>query len=133
MEKITRVILSNMCMVYHDDYILVCDRKKSDWPGLTFPGGHVEDNETLEESVIREIKEETNLDISDVKLVGIKEWNNIYQDIRYIGLLYKTNKFSGDIISSSEGDIFWIKRKDLDKYKLSQDFKEMCEDYFFKE
>ena len=50
-----------MCMVYKGDKILVIDRVKSDWPGLSFPGGHVEKGETLEESVIREMKEETGL------------------------------------------------------------------------
>ena len=38
-------------------------------------------------------------------------------------LFYKTNKFSGKIKSSNEGEVFWIKRKDLDKYKLSLDLK----------
>lgn len=132
MEKISKVILSNMCMVYHDDEILVMNRVKSDWPGLTFPGGHVEDNETIEESVIREIKEETNLDISDVKLVGIIEWD-IIKNVRYIGFLYKTSSFKGEISSSKEGEVFWIKRNELNNYVLSLDFKEMCENYFFKE
>lgn len=132
MEKISKVILSNMCMVYHNDEILVMNRIKSDWPGLTFPGGHVEDNETIEESVIREIKEETNLDINDVKLVGIIEWD-IIKNIRYIGFLYKTSSFKGEISSSKEGEVFWIKRNELNNYVLSLDFKEMCENYFFKE
>lgn len=131
MEKLTTVILSNMCMVYDHDMILVCNRTKSDWPGLTFPGGHVEENETLEEAVIREIKEETNLDIKDVELVGIKEWF-MYENVRYIGLLYRTNKYQGELKSSSEGEVFWINKKDLHKYELSQDFEEMCNNYFFK-
>ena len=48
-----------MCMIYNDKgEILVQMRTKKDWSGLTFPGGHVEDNETLIDSVIREMKEE---------------------------------------------------------------------------
>mgnify|MGYP003525365069 CR=1 FL=1 len=59
MEKYSKVILSNMCMIYNDKgEILVQMRTKKDWSGLTFPGGHVEDNETLIDSVIREMKEE---------------------------------------------------------------------------
>ena len=40
-----------MCMLYKDDEYLIINRTKSDWPGLSFPGGHVEDGETLEELV----------------------------------------------------------------------------------
>ena len=38
-------------------------------------------------------------------------------------LYYKTNKFSNKIKSSHEGEVFWIRRKDLKKYKLSLDLK----------
>lgn len=57
MKKIHRCILTNICLVYNGDEILVIDRKKKDWPGLTFPGGHVEENEDFNTSVIREVKE----------------------------------------------------------------------------
>lgn len=123
-DKITKCILSNMCMVYKDDEILVINRKKHDWPGISFPGGHVEKGETLEESVIREIKEETGLTLHSVKFCGIKDWD-WGNDIRYLGLLYKSNDFSGDLKSSEEGRVFWIKKKDLNKYPLSQDFDEL--------
>ena len=63
-DRITKVILSNMCMLYKDDEYLIINRTKSDWPGLSFPGGHVEDGETLEESIIREMKEELDYFIS---------------------------------------------------------------------
>ena len=36
------VNFTNMCMVYDADKVLVIDRKKKDWSGITFPGGHVE-------------------------------------------------------------------------------------------
>ena len=125
-DKITKCILSNMCMVYKGEEILVIERTKSDWPGLSFPGGHVEKGETLEESVIREIKEETGLDIKEPILCSIKEWD-WGNDVRYLGLLYKTNKFSGEIKSSEEGKVFWINKNDLKKYHLSQDFDELYE------
>ena len=34
MKKIHKCILTNICLVYKDDQILVIDRKKKDWPGL---------------------------------------------------------------------------------------------------
>ena len=125
-DKITKCILSNMGMVYKGDKILVIDRVKSDWPGLSFPGGHVEKGETLEESVIREMKEETGLTLHSVKFCAIKErdWGN---DVRYLGLLYKSDDFSGEIKSSEEGKVFWINKSEINNYKLSDDFMELFE------
>lgn len=124
MEKTYRCILSNMCMIYEGQKILVIERTKSDWPGLSFPGGHVEKNETLEQSVIREMKEETGLTIVKPKLCAIKErdWG---EGVRYLGLLYKCDNFSGELKSSNEGKVFWIDKKDITKYKLSMDFMEL--------
>lgn len=124
MEKTYKCIISNMCMVYKGEMILVINRTKSDWPGLSFPGGHLEENETLEESVVREMKEETGLEIKNPKLCAIKEWD-WGNGVRYLGLLYKTNNFKGELKSSSEGKVFWINKKDINKYELSQDFLEL--------
>ena len=124
MEKTYKCIISNMCMVYKGDMILVINRTKSDWPGLSFPGGHLEEKETLEESVVREMKEETGLEIKNPKLCAIKEWD-WGNGVRYLGLLYKTNDFKGELKSSNEGEVFWINKKDINKYELSQDFLEL--------
>ena len=51
MHKAEKCILTNICLIYKDDQILVIDRKKKDWPGLTFPGGHVERNENFNDFV----------------------------------------------------------------------------------
>lgn len=102
--------------------MLVIDRKKKDWPGLTLPGGHVEVNEDFNSSIIREVKEETGLTILNPNLCGIEEFKTKKED-RYIILFYKTNKFKGKIKSSNEGKTFWINKKDLNKYKLSLDLK----------
>ncbi len=122
MNKIHRCILTNICLVYKDDEILVVDRKKEDWPGLTFPGGHVEKDEDFQTSVIREVKEETGLRIRKPVLCGIEEFKTKEED-RYLMLYYKTDRFSGKLRSSKEGEVFWIKAKDLDRYPLSLDLK----------
>ena len=122
MKRTENCIITNICLIYKDDMILVVDRKKKDWPGLTFPGGHVEKNENFNDAVIREVKEETGLKIRKPFLCGIEEFKTKDED-RYLMLYYKTDKFSGKLRSSAEGEVFWIKRADLDKYKLSLDLK----------
>ena len=122
MKRTQQCILTNICLIYKDDEILVVDRKKEDWPGLTFPGGHVEKDEDFQASVIREVKEETGLTINRPILCGIEEFKTKEED-RYLMLYYKTDKFSGKIRSSKEGEVFWIRKEDMDKYKLSLDLK----------
>lgn len=116
-----------MCMIYDGDRILVQDRINPDWPGITFPGGHVEPGESFVDSVIREVKEETGLDISNVRLCGMKQWTQRDGEYRYIVFFYKTNEFFGELKSSDEGRVFWIKKSELMSYPLANDFEQMFE------
>ena len=142
MTRSESAIFTNMCMIYDGNgNILVQDRKSKDWPGITFPGGHVEKNESFVESVTREVLEETGLTINSPELCGIKQFQD-KNGVRYIVLLYKTKHYTGDIQSSEEGEVFWIKREDLLNYPLANDFEEMIkifesnrlsEFYYFKD
>ena len=51
-----------------------------------FPGGKVEKNETIENAIIREIKEELNIDISVDKYLDEKIYNDPNKDINLIAL-----------------------------------------------
>ena len=125
MSRAEQVILTNLCMVYdRDGNILVQDRKDPVWPGVTFPGGHVEPGESFVEAVIREVREETGLTIESPRLCGTKQFQT-QQGQRYVVFFYKTDKFSGELRSSEEGEVFWIPRKDLPQYRLPADFMEM--------
>lgn len=125
MSRSEAAIFTNMCMVYdHDGNILVQDRRKNDWPGLCFPGGHVEPGESFVESVIREVFEETGLTIQNPVLCGTKQFQTENGE-RYVVLFYKTDRFRGELKSSDEGEVFWIPRNTLPDYPLSVDFEEM--------
>lgn len=121
MKRKEKVIFTNICLIYKNDEILVQERTKKDWPGLTFPGGHVELNENFNDSVIREVKEETGLTITNPILCGIEEYKTEGKVDRNVMLYYKTNKFKGKLKDSKEGKVYWIKRKDLKKHELSLD------------
>lgn len=118
-----KIILTTMIMLENEKgEILVENRVKSDWPGLTFPGGHVEDDEDIIQGAIREFSEETGLTLLDIKNVGYIEWNVIEEKIRHLSILFKSNKYIGTIHSSKEGKVFFVKKKDINNYPLSNDF-----------
>ena len=72
-----------MCMVYDGNRILVQDRMNPNWPGITFPGGHIEPKESFVESVIRE----RNIVIlfSFTKLIHIVENLSLPMREKYFG------------------------------------------------
>lgn len=121
MDYVEKVELTVLCMIYDDDKILLQNRIKNDWNGITFPGGHVNNNESFVKAVIREMKEETGLNISNPKLCGVEQFMS-KSKIRYIILLFKTNEFSGKLTSSNEGEMLWIKRENLLSYNLVNNF-----------
>lgn len=130
MEK---VILTNMCMIYdkETDAVVLENRVKS-WPGLAFPGGHVERGEAIVPSVIREIKEETGLDITDVKLVGVRDWYDVETNERTVVFLFATAAYKGTLIKGTEeGEVKWVKRTALKDLKFADGFKDQL-DLFFK-
>ena len=47
MARAEKAIFVNMCMIRDGEKVLVIDRKKKDWPGITFPGGHVKRKKRL--------------------------------------------------------------------------------------
>ena len=118
-----KVSFTNMCMICDGNKVVVIDRKKKDWPGITFPGGHVEPGESFTDAVIREVKEETCLDIFSPQLCGIKDW--VENECRYVVLFYKTNRFEGVLHSSHEGEVWWTETDRFQDLKLSLDMMDM--------
>lgn len=77
MARTEVVTITNMCMIYSGEKILVQDKiGDNNWSGITFPGGHVEKGEPFTDAVIREVKEETGLTVSNPRLCGVKDWVN---------------------------------------------------------
>ena len=127
MARSESAVFTNMCMICDNNgNILVQNRKNPNWPGITFPGGHVKHGESFVESVIREAKEETGFDIEHPILCGIKQFQD-RSDSRYVVLFYKCSHFSGELQSSDEGEVFWIPRSELLNYPLANDFERMLE------
>lgn len=123
--KVENVELTVLCLLYKDNQILLQNRTKKDWKGYTLPGGHVELGESFVDAVIREMKEETNLDVVHPQLCGVKQFP--IENGRYVVFLFKSNQFSGELKSSDEGEMIWVNRNELSNLSLVADFKELLD------
>lgn len=84
------------------------DINKGKWIGI---GGHLEQGESKEQALVREIKEETGLDVLHYIYRGeLLFVNNDFEEVMY---LYLVDEVSGDLIECDEGELAWIKEDDL--------------------
>lgn len=125
MAREESAIFTTLCMLTDGNgNILVEDRKDPDWPGICFPGGHVEPGESFTEAAVREMREETGLTVLDPRLCGVKQFQT-KNNARYVVFFYKATQWTGTIQSSDEGEVFWISKKELSNYRLVDDFEDM--------
>ncbi len=119
--------LFNMCMIYNleSDEVLVLDKVGFKWTGLTFPGGKIDNGEGIVDSTIREVKEETGLDVTNLKYAGLIHWYNTTNHKRWLVFLYKTNDFSGQLLEETvEGKISWMQFTTFKQMQLAPNMKE---------
>ena len=103
--------LTTLCYIERDGCYLMMNRNKKandenegKWIGV---GGHMEENEAPEECVLREIKEETGLEVTDLRLRGIitfilPDWGN------ELTFLYTAKTDTAETLPCSEGTLAWI-------------------------
>ena len=117
-EQTEAVCFMNMCMIQDGKgNVLALDKVNDSYTGTTFPGGHVEKNEIFKQSIIREVREETGLEINNPLLYGIYHW--MKAGVHNIIFLYKATEFSGTLKSSDEGKVYWIPMEEFEKKELA--------------
>lgn len=125
MPRTENVELTVLCLLRKGSKILLQNRVKKDWRGYALPGGHVETGESIVAAVIREMKEETGLDIQNPRLCGIKQFPG--ENGRYLVFLFKTDAFSGTLVSSDEEAMEWAERSRLADYPTVNDLEELLQ------
>ena len=128
MSRAQETILTNICLIedLENERVVMQYRspERNHWSGYAFPGGHIEKGESLHDSVVREILEETGLTIAHPKLVGVKNWHTD-EGVRYIVFCYKATEFAGQIRSTEEGEISWVDKNSLPQLDLAYDMLEL--------
>lgn len=106
-------------IIYKEDKFLIAQRnlKKSQGGFWEFPGGKVEQGETYEEALKREIKEEFDADIEVKEYVGENVHHYPEKDIKL--LFYKAELLSNTIKLLEHEDFRWITKEDKDKFEFS--------------
>ncbi|SHJ61504.1 NUDIX hydrolase [Tepidibacter formicigenes] len=130
---------STICYIEKDGKTLMLHRNKKQndihegkWVGL---GGKMEQGETPEECIIREVKEESGLNIKSPKLKGILTFPKFKDNEDWYVFVFTASEFTGNIIDCDEGELKWIDNDEILNLNLWEGdklfLKWMNEDKFF--
>ena len=115
--KSTNVVAA---IIKQDNQYLIVQRNRNKHLGLKweFPGGKVHDNETFEEALSREIKEELNITINMHEKIAEEKYKDEKIDI--VLHYFLCSQKSGTIKLNEHEDLAWVEKKDFDKYDFAE-------------
>lgn len=113
--------LTTLCYIEQEDRYLLLHRvsKKNDankdkWIGV---GGKLEAKESPEDCLLREVKEETGLTLTDYRFRGIVTFVSDQFETEYM-FLYTADGYYGELSSCKEGTLEWIKKDEMSRLNL---------------
>lgn len=121
-------------IIYNDDNKIFCTKRgprralEGKWE---FPGGKVEKNETYEETIVREIKEELDSTIMPTSYIGSSsyEYHNMkpYDDFSITLYAYKCKLINGNLTLSEHTDSKWVVKDEMLKMDFAEADKPLIE------
>lgn len=107
------MINTTLCYIEKDNKYLMLHRTKKEndvnegkWIGV---GGKFEKDETPEECLLREVKEETGLVLTEYKLRAVITFISDSWETEYM-YLFSANEFTGELITCDEGELKWVEK-----------------------
>jgi 8-oxo-dGTP diphosphatase len=122
-----KVVPRTLCFITHGDEVLLLRGAptKRIWPDkYNGVGGHVEADEDIYASAVREMREETGLDMADARLRGILNID-VGQETGIIVFVFTARALGRDARPSPEGTLEWIKQDQLNTLDLVEDLPEL--------
>ncbi|MCE4051401.1 MULTISPECIES: 8-oxo-dGTP diphosphatase [Bacillaceae] len=109
MGQLVNVKIWTVCMIQKDEKVLLLNRQHDHFKGFIPPGGKVDFPESIVQSAIREVKEETGLEVSNLIYKGLYEYVNPVVNDRYMIFNYITRDFKGELLEDGpEGKANWV-------------------------
>ncbi len=130
---------TTLCYIEKEDEYLMLHRIKKvndenhdKWIGV---GGKFESGESPEDCLLREVKEETGLTLTDYRFRGIvtfvsNEWGTEYMH------LFTASGFEGDMKSCEEGELVWVPKSEIENLNIWEGDKiffrllDKCDNFF---
>ena len=114
------IIVAAIALIDANDQVLIAKRpKKKHLAGLwEFPGGKIEKNESPENALVREIKEELNININNKCIAPLTFSEFKYEEFNLLLLLYICRRWDGTPMSTENNPIKWVKANKLREYNM---------------
>lgn len=115
-----RLLVAAVALVDKDGRVLLAQRPEGKTlAGLwEFPGGKVEEGERPEEALIRELKEELAIDVSESCLAPLTFASHAYEDFHLLMPLYVCRRWQG-LVQAAEGQqLKWVRPRDMKDYPM---------------
>lgn len=110
-----RVIIGSLCYILRDGKVLLLKRARPPHVGLwSPPGGKMQVGESPEECVVREIGEETGLQIHQPQLRAIMTVIDIAIPVHWLLFVFRADDVQGDVLPCEEGELQWIDLDSID-------------------
>lgn len=114
------VLVAAVALIDTDGRVLISQRPEGkNLAGLwEFPGGKLETGERPEQALVRELKEELGIDVTESCLAPLTFASHAYDDFHLLMPLYVCRRWQGTVMSNEGQQLKWVRAGDLRNYRM---------------